>query len=336
MLGLAMAAHGQQAPTANPNQRMNLCVVANDKSGNPVAGLQQQDFTLLDNKQPQQIVSFEAAGQRASAQHTTEIVLVLDAVNTGYSRLAYAREQMENFLKEDAGKLSHPVSLAVLTDKGIDMQPAGSTDGNAEAAYLGQRITGLRILNRSQGYWGAVDRNQISLNALGQLTAYESKKPGRKLVIWVSPGWALLSGPRMQLTNKEQQWIFDTSLQLSDAMAQARITLYMVNPLGTNEGLMRTYYYQQFLKPLTKPNQAQIGNLGLQVFAEHSGGRVLQASNDITSELRRCAHDASAYYVLSFDPPRADGPNFFNAIDVKIKGGLKAQTLYGFYEQPGR
>ncbi|MGA9246074.1 MAG: VWA domain-containing protein, partial [Silvibacterium sp.] len=41
----------QAPPTVNG--RIYLDVVVTPKSGPPVAGLQQQDFTLLDNKAPQ-------------------------------------------------------------------------------------------------------------------------------------------------------------------------------------------------------------------------------------------------------------------------------------------
>ena len=47
-----------QAPGAD--RRLTLDVVVTDKSGHPVPGLQQQDFTLLDDKQPQTILSFRA------------------------------------------------------------------------------------------------------------------------------------------------------------------------------------------------------------------------------------------------------------------------------------
>src|ERR1700741_2467827 len=66
------------------DSRIMLDVVANDKSGRPVANLTQQDFTVLDNKQPQNILSFQALGQ-TSADSGLEIVLVVDAVNTSFT-----------------------------------------------------------------------------------------------------------------------------------------------------------------------------------------------------------------------------------------------------------
>ena len=64
---------------AQQNRNMTLDVVVTDKSGKPVAGLEQRDFTLLDNKQPQKIVSFQAVeGGTATADPPVEVILLVD------------------------------------------------------------------------------------------------------------------------------------------------------------------------------------------------------------------------------------------------------------------
>jgi VWFA-related protein len=325
------------APTApaKVDSRITLAVIANDKSGKPVGGLQQQDFTILDNKQPQKILSFEAVRGRTSGDAGVTIVLVIDAVNTSFIRMGFVRGQIDKFLRQDGGRLAWPVSLAILTDSGLDMQQGASLDGNTLAVYLDQRETGLRSLHRSQGFYGAAERFQLSLRALRQLAEYEGGRPGRKLMIWISPGWPLLSGPRMELSFKDEQNAFNTVVALSTQLRHSRVTLYNVNPLGAAESVGRVFYYEQFLKGVTAPNKVQLGDLALQVVASHSGGRVLNSNSDIAGEIARCARDANAYYVLSFDSLPADGPNDYNAIQVKIaQPQLKAQTLSGYYAQP--
>src|SRR5580704_19541932 len=83
-----------------PNRQITLDVVVTDKSGKPVPGLQQQDFTLLDNKQPQKILSFQAISGAASAaaDQPTEVILLLDEVNDSFGNVSYEREQVEKFL----------------------------------------------------------------------------------------------------------------------------------------------------------------------------------------------------------------------------------------------
>ncbi len=302
-----------------------------------MGGLSQQDFTILDNKQPQKILSFEAVGQTAPGDAAAEIILVVDAVNTSFSRMAYEREEVEKVLKQDGGSLSRPVSIALFTDSGIQSPSEPSRDGNALVAWLDQHETGLRTSTRSQGGWGALDRAQMSLNALQRLAEYERNQAGRKIVIWISPGWALLSGPNVQLTSKNQQDIFNSIVATSTALLRSRITLYSVDPLGSSDaGGFRTFAYEGYLKGVTKPSQVHFGNLALGVLAVHSGGRVLNSSNDVAGEIESCIRDANVYYVISYELPPADGPNEYHAIEVKMdQPQLKAQTLSGFYAQPG-
>lgn len=329
----AISVFGQQG--GGSTNRVPLAVVVTDKSGAPVSGLSEQDFKVFDNKRPEQIVSFRAVGQ-AQASDDTRVILVLDEVNTGFGRVAYEREQVKKFLRQDAGKLSVPVSIDFFTDAGLTIQQGkGSRDGNALLTYLDQHATALRTSNRSQGFYGAEDRVSWSLRALAQLSASEAKEPGRKLVVWISPGWATLSGPNVQLTNRDEQSIFDSVVATSSELWLSNITLYTVDPLGTaDSGTFRTFYYKSFLKPVTKPSQTQLGDLSLQVLATHSGGLVLNSANDVAGEIERCVRDAKAYYELTYDAPPSDGPNEYHSIEVQLeRPGLKAQTRAGFYGQ---
>jgi VWFA-related protein len=323
------------APSAGADGHIMLDVVVNDRTGKPISGLQEQDFTLLDHKLPQKLLSFEAVDPTTPGA-LTEVILLVDAINTSFTSVSYERSQIENFLKQNGGKLAQPVSLIFLSDQNTEVQNMASRDGNALLAEFDKHETALRTIRRSQGFYGAEDRLQLSLRTLGSLAEYEARKPGRKVLIWVSPGWPILSGPRVELSSRQQQGIFNEVVAMSQALRQARITLSSVDPLGTaDSGGLRTVYYQEFLKGLKKANQAQAGNLALQVLATQSGGQVLYSSNDITGEIARCASDADAYYVLTFDPAPADGPNDYRPIEVRVdKPGLTVRTRAGYYAQP--
>jgi len=317
------------------DRQITLDVVVTDKSGKPVSGLEQQDFTLLDNKQPQKILSFEAATARTT-DPPVEVTLLVDEVNAPFTSVSFARAQIEKYLQRDNGALSVPVSLAVLTDQGLQIGRVSSREGKDLVAELDQSQTGLRSITRDQGVYGAGDRLGISLNALAQLAAYQTPRPGRKLVIWISPGWPLLTGPRIELSNKDQQGIFGRIVALSDALRRARITLYSIDPLGTADaGGTQTYYYEEFVKGVKKPHQVQFGNLALQVIAIQTGGRVLNSNNDVAAEIASDVADARAFYVLTFDGLPGDGPNEYHALEIKLdKPGLKALTRTGYYAQP--
>jgi hypothetical protein len=99
-----------------------LNVVVTDTSGKPVPGLQQQDFTLLDNHQPQKIASFQAVEGR-TARAPAHVILMLDTLNNSFQNVAYERKAMEKYLGQNQGYLSYPVSIALLSDSGVDVGP---------------------------------------------------------------------------------------------------------------------------------------------------------------------------------------------------------------------
>ena len=325
-------------PPSGMDRQITLDVQVTDQSGAAVRGLQKQDFTLLDDKQPKNILSFHAAD--ATAGPTTdppvEILLVVDAVNASIQAVAYERSELKKFLLQNGGKLALPMSLVVFTDTGTKMQSGSSRDGNALALLYDQYETGLRYNNRSQGFYGAEERFDMSLKTLTSLVAYEGTRPGRKLMIWFSPGWPMLSGPNIQFSNKDEQHFFNSIVATSSGLRQARITLYSIDPLGmADAGGVRTFYYEGFLKGVASARRAQPGNLALQVLAVQSGGRVLNSTNDLTGAIADCAADADAFYVLSFAAARADRANEYHAVQVTVdKPGIKARTRTGYYAQP--
>lgn len=310
-----------------------LDVVVTPKSGPPVGGIEQKDFTLLDNKVPQTLTSFQAVDGRYAS---VRIILLVDAVNVDYSVVAFEREQLDKFLRTNGGHLAHPTALAVLTDKGAQMLGDFSTDGNTLSASLDQYAVSLRLVNRTAGFWGAAERLQYSLDGLQAVAAHEASAPGRNIILCISPGWPLLSGPRVDLDEKRQQQTFGEIVSLSSQLLQARITLYSIDPLGSRDaGSSRIFYWETFLKGVSKPSQAQLGNLALQVLASQSGGAVLNSSNDVAAMLRKCLSDTSTYYEISFNPPRSDQPPEYHQLEIHVaEQGLTARTRQGYYSQP--
>lgn len=317
-------------PVEQSSGAISVEVVVAPKNGPPVAGLTEQDFTVFDNKAPQKISSFRALG---GSEAPVEVILVIDAVNTAYTTIAYEREEIDRFLQANGGHLVYPTQLAIFSDTSMQIQNGFSKDGNALSTSLDHYTVGLRAIGRSAGFYGAGEQLQLSIRTLHQLAAYGAKLPGRKIVLWISPGWPILSGPEVELTAREQQNIFDTIVSMSTELRQARITLDSIDPLGTADTGIRTTYYQNFLKGIRKPNETEFGNLALEVFSVQSGGLVLNSSNDIAALLRKAVDDTNAYYELSFDPSPGE-PNEYHRLDVKVaKPGLVIRTTTGYYSQ---
>ena len=290
---------------------MRLNVVLN---GGSADALQTSDVTLLDNDSPATVQSL----QRLSTGRTpTHVILVIDDVNAGVTTIAYERDQLKKFFTKNDGRLPAPFTIAVMTDTKMDIQPGFSQDGNVENQSLQKYQIGLHELRRDSQYSG-LDRMNLGVKSLGQLVQYASGIPGRKLILMMSPGWPLLSGPRINLSGKEQDGIYGTMAQLQDAMLRADITLDMLNPYGPSEGVERSDYYQAFTKGVRKPSEAQIGDLSLQVLATHNGGVVQQGSNDIEGMVERSLADLDHSYTLAFVPAAGESPNGYHSLKLQV------------------
>lgn len=319
------------APPSSPNS-LTLHVAVTAAHGGAVTGLTPQSFKLLDNKVERPIASVK---ELQAGSEPVSVLVVVDAVNTGFSRVAYARGQVQQFLKANSGHLAQPTTIAVVTDKGAEIKKGFSTDGNALSQALGQLQIGLREIRRDSGIWGANERVDISLTALRQLIAYSASLPGRKLVLWVSPGWPLLSGSNIDLDNKQRNQIFAQVVSYSQQMRQANVTLYDIDPLGPEENLFRTDFYQSFVKGVSKPDQTDLADLSLQVLAVQSGGLVATGNSDVAGNLEKYSADGAGGYNVTFDMAGAEHANEYHHLQVEVTTpGLTARTRDGYYAQP--
>jgi VWFA-related protein len=313
--------------------RIHLDVVVSDKSGKPVSGLDLKDFTLLDNNQPAKILSFRPIDQTAYKAHPpVEVILVIDTVNVTHQPVAFMRQEIEKFLRQNGGHLTQPVSVLVLTNLGVDAQPRPSTDGNALAEKVDHLDDRLRTIGNAAGAWGAIERAEFSINMLMTIADAEAKKPGRKLLIWAGSGWPLLDSPNILTSPEGQQSNFDAIVKLSNKLREARISVYSISIGQPSPG---TFLYQEFLKGVKTANQANPPNMGLRVFAVHSGGDVQGPDNDLTAQINRSVQNAQAFYTLSFDPPPAAQANEYHDLKVLVdQPKLTARTITGYYNQP--
>ncbi len=328
-------APSRQGTSRAAERRITLDVAVTDKAGNPVAGLQQQDFTLLDNKRPQAISSFRAFAQGAD-DPPLRVVFVIDELNVSFRAMANARQQLEKYLRQNGGQLPVPMSLVIFNEKSTQVQGTPTRNGNLLADSV--RAIGAGAPRELEGALLAneVWRLQISLRTFEKLTAYETTQPGRKLLIWFGPGWPLIMPSADKLTTKEQQTDFQSLVKLSTGLRNGQITVYSIDPLGLDDaGGLGNVYYQNFLDGVPSANKFQSADLVLGVIATQSGGLVLNRSNDVASLIAKCVADAKSYYTLSFDSSPAAHPDEYHDLQVKMeKPGIVARTRTGYYAQP--
>jgi VWFA-related protein len=318
---------------------VTIDVAVSDKFGKPVHGLPQEAFTILDDKQATRITAFSAVDLDAGTPAPpVEMVLVIDSINAGMLNRERQRDGIRKFLLGNGGKLALPVSLVTLTDTGI-VPMAPSRDGNALAAMLDRSATGRRLVNRSTAF-GEFERYQLSLKALDATIAYESAKRGRKLAVWVSPGWPLLSRAVSDLTSTDKRQIFDAIVNISTDLRLGHITLYNVVSRGLAGADVSEFSdYTQFLQGVRSQSQAYPPSLALSVLAVQSGGLVLNGSNDLpaamANEIAKSAGDGRAFYILTFHASHADHANEYHSVQVKVdRPRATARTRTGYYAEP--
>jgi VWFA-related protein len=332
LFALPLSALGQfTLPAVSPpSQGIQLDVVVNTRQGQPVLGLTQQNFTVLDSKSPRSISSFKVVSGK---QEPVEVIIFIDAIDTPYAEVALMRHGVEKYLKANP-TLAHPTTIAILTDQGAQVENNFSTDGISLSNDLEHHTIGLRDITRSS-QWGDSDRLSIGVKTLHQLVAYASSLPGRKIILWISPGWPLLSGPGIVLTSREQQQLFGDIMYFSTQMRQSRITLYDINPIGPEQPILEANYFQNFINGVTKPEDAQYAGVSLQVLSVQTGGLTFETNSDVAGEIATSLNDADSWYEITFEPLPGDKPNKYHHIEVRVdRPGLVVRTRDGYYSNP--
>jgi VWFA-related protein len=317
---------------------IKLDVVATDSSGKTVSGLQPKDFTLLDNGQPRSILSFQAFdGIVVKPEPPVEVILVIDTLEIPGDLISLERNSVEAFLRMDGGHLAQPVSIFTLIESGLWQIADRSSDGNALAAQVAHNhlFALIRSFRGRPGIGPSLGADEppflIAMKALGDIATAERRKAGRKLLLWVGPGWGVGSGAYAEGSGPKEQ-AFYTIGWFSTLLREARIALYSFSVGETDP---HSHFYMGYLRGVESAQNASYLNVYRKVLAVQSGGRVLDQTYDLVREMESCVREAGVFYRLSFDPPHAEHPDEYHELKVRIsKPGLTARTNTGYYDQP--
>jgi VWFA-related protein len=317
---------------------IHLDVAVTDQSGNPVPGLSLNDFTLLDNGRPQKVLSFHAFDESARSDPPLKIILVIDTLDLPGRFPSDERLAVEAFLQKNGGQLTQPVSLYELSAGGFSAVGSTSTDGNTLASDLAHsqnlhQLRSFRSTLRGET-WKWMNLNDTpsleALKAIGDVATIERQLPGRKLLIWVGPGWGIGTGAYAEGTASRED-TFYTIRWFSSLLREARITFYSLSVGETEPSRL----YLNYLHGVPSPAHASFMSLYRKVLAEQSGGHVLNTSFDLVGQIESCVHEPNTFYTLSFDPPPTMQQNEYHDLNVQInKPGLNARTNTGYYDQP--
>jgi VWFA-related protein len=322
----------------DPSQgTIRLDVVVTDKSGNPVAGLNQQDFTLRDNGQPGKIVSFQAFdGITAKPDPPVEVILVIDELSMTGLQLSIAEHEAENFLCRNQGDLAQPVSIYRINSKGLSASAQPSTDGNMLADKIAHHREPHVIWKTSDVseslVSGAANLDQLhALIALGSIAIEERRRPGRKLMFWLGPGWTF--------NTLRASGVFDFATELSIRMREARIDVWTTTEPSFYDPSRHVVpttdpIFQQYLEGLT-PETVDSSYLSLYVIATQSGGGMLETRNDLAGLIGKRVEQANIFYSLTFDPQRTNKVDEYHALKLEVdKPDLTAHSKTGYFDEP--
>jgi VWFA-related protein len=317
-----------QAPAQTDSEQMTIHVTVAARNGDPIDGLTKDDFTLTDNKHPEPITDL-----RELKKTQVGIVIVLDAVNLPYSEVSFARQQLGQYFSSNP-HLPQPTALGVFLFDGLKMQSGFTTDGTALRSQLDHYEIGLRELPRSSGVYGAEERLQLSLRMFTGLVG-QLPKEGMKRIIWISPGWPLLGGPGIELNNSQRAPLFTNIVAITTELRRSQIVVDAVNPGGASEDVGRTNFYETFLRAPRSVHDVELGQLGLQVIAQQSGGLVLNGSNDIAGLVKQAMTQSSGGYELTFVPAPGERENEYHELQLKVRRpGVSVHTTAGYYARP--
>ena len=337
---LAQPSESKASPPGS--SAVTLDVVVTDKLGKEVTGLRPADFTLLDNKQPQTLISLqEASGVSAHPDVPVTVIIVVDAINEQAPTIFNERQRLESYFQGNGGHLSVPTSLIVLTSQDMRIENHPTRDSKELTDFLDRSTASIGNALPTTGRDQELARS--SLVKLDSLAVALKRTPGRKLILWISHGWFWLnrfsSDPKLddQIGNK-------FIATLSTELREARITLYSIDPNGVfqantdprkPEGYPIYFEYQHYLRPSDPPRHVDYGTLLLQVIAVQTGGQVLFSENDLGSMIDRCIADVNSYYALTFNAPTTQNTNGYHRIDIKMANPeLTARTRTVYYARP--
>jgi VWFA-related protein len=348
-----MAASGAGSLTSTASRRqIGIDVVVSDAEGKPVYGLNASDFTLMDDRQQRRIVTFHAPSEIAAkgdggTDPLTEVLIFVDTINVPLPVFPYVRDQVIAFLKSNEGRLTHPTSVFIFDGVEARRLTPPTRDGNALADALEKADVGSRPIRRSAGEVGVLPRAQMSLGELGLLAVDEAKQPGRKMLLWIGPGWDtarfdddwMLEQDHLRDQAplfRKRKTMFDAIVALSTGLRQARIQLYCIKPdRMAGSGELSWFRYKLNLKGVSKEDQATSGNLGLQVLAVQSGGQAINSTSEFLSVvLARSIAESEADYFLSFETPSATHKDAYHDLKVTVnRPGVTVRTRSGYYDQ---
>jgi len=345
------------------SHRITLNVQVTDNAGKPVTDLDARDFTVLDNHQPRKLAAFHAIDGEAM-NDATEVIIVLDAVNSTTKALDAEKSGIFKYLAQGHAPLPYPTSFALWSNGHLKATSATRDRNAVGRAFVNMTKNlhsnacapmdvseakaveggGVGALGESGVGKSAVDvanclevHFKDSVSALDGIAQQQLTVGGRTIIIWVGPGWPLLTDVEFrQVTPKARKSYFELLVTVLHDLRSAQVTLDAVGPRdATREAEIARVDLHALTAGTASPESAGPHCLGLPILAQQTGGRVMATSNDMLADLVKLLDDADWYYTLAFNPPPAQNGSELRSVEVKVdRPGLNIRTMTHYYTEP--
>jgi VWFA-related protein len=355
---LAAAQAPQQLAVFRTDTRLvEVSVVVHDKTGTPIAGLTREDFTLLEDGQPQPIAIFSAesaiAGQAdvpaavhagapaappafsnhldTAAAHGSVTAILFDRVNTRIEDQHPARDQIVSFLKHlQPGDRVAIYSLEwdrvkVLHDFTGDTASLIRAVSRPTAADRPPDDPDLAawISDTTKDMTQMMLANRVShtLDSLVEVARHLAGIRGRKNLVWISSG--------IPFTVRDETLAIPVA-RAGRAIDDANVAIYPVDARGlvsTGVAPAETMPEVAAMKgrvsstPQLPPRGVAqtVPNLdAFKALADGTGGRAFFNRNGIATAIRTAVDDGRVTYVLAYYPSHGKWDGAFRRITVKV------------------
>jgi VWFA-related protein len=331
-------------------QAVVLDVLVTDKHGHPVQGLHRDDFSIKEDRVPQEIRYFESATERPAspAVHSTAeldklapdapvTLLVLDELNGSAADENYSRQALRHYLDAENETLPMPTMLLAVNLHGVMML----------ADYTTSRKDLQEVLARHAPPHDALAQNpnwkdqefSASMHALEGVAQATSGHRGHKNVLWIGKGCPAMSADA--LNSSYRTTVETTEERAVNALRNARITLYSLDPESMTPGPDRQTYDMEgggLTSGVGMPSTEVLsGSLDFRRMVSFTGGKSFADGNNLDKLIAEGVRDGESFYTLTYRPSaKRDGQQLFHSIKIIMKDpNLHAVTREGYFSRTG-
>jgi len=331
--GLAASASAQNAPPSDAtvlhisSRLVVLDVVVTGRDGKAVPGLTKDDFTVLEDGQPQTIRSFAYTSSPSDPASHSRSVLVLDTLNVPLEESAYAKTELEHYISTLPEILLQPAMLVTVNDRGLSVLISSTRDRSAlEHALhaLHAEIPSNLMRHDNEA------RFRLTLGALLQIAQATDGAAGRTELIWVGHGC-----PGVNLTAADPA--IAHSMQalvqgVSDALLSSRIVLYKIDPAPVGSAQM-TPSLDNFDAAIDDSVEPFADTINFDTIVQQTGGSSFFNRNDLDTEVSQAVNLGGSFYTLTYRPAytETDVATYHHLRVVVARPETHASTRLGYY-----